>query len=114
MERLLLIVLAAGKVTVELLVIDKLLKDVTIVDGKVEVALSITVPVPGVQVLPVTVMTVMAPPTVSVPPLVIIMSPAAGVAPALPIVNEPVVKAEPLENVIVPVLAVFPNPPNAL
>jgi hypothetical protein len=49
----------------------RLLKDVKIVEGSVFVAVISTVPVPGVHVVPLC--TVIAPPTRSVPPLVIVM-----------------------------------------
>ena len=90
----------------------KLLKLVNMVAGKVLLAVIMTEPIPGVQVFPATVLTVIAPPIESVPPAVILIIPAAGVAPAFPSVKLPVINEEPFEKVIVPVLETFPKPPN--
>ena len=88
----------------------RLLNVVNIVEGNVFVAFNCTVPVPGVQVLPVTVFTAMLP-VVSVPPAVIVILPAAGVAAVPPSVTLPAFNIEPLENVMFPVLVVLPEPP---
>ena len=78
----------------------RLLKVVNIVDGKVFVAVSSTVPVLGVQVVPV-------PPTVNEPvfkmEFALIVN-TAGELEALPSVKLPHSNVEPLTKVIVPVL----------
>lgn len=87
----------------------RFLNVVKIVAGRVLVAVSSTVPapVPGVHVLPAP-FTVIVPPTLSVPPAVIVMVPCPGVAPAFPRVRLPQVRVEPLEKVMIPSLAASP------
>ena len=65
-------------------------------------ASSITVPAPGVQLFPVTVITARLP-VRRVPPAVITIIPAAGVEPAFPIVTLPASSVDPLVKVTVPV-----------
>ena len=91
----------------------KLLNEVNNVDGKVLLALIITVPDPEVQEFPVTAVTIMLPLMFIVPPALISIIPAAFVPPlVLPTFKLPVLKTEPFEKVIVPVLAAAPFPPN--
>jgi hypothetical protein len=85
----------------------KFVKEVKIVAGNVLVASIITVPVPRVQVFPETVLTAKLP-VLSVPPAVIVIIPAGGVAPVPPRVTLRASRVDPLVKVIVPVLAVFP------
>ena len=90
----------------------RLLNEVKMVAGKVVVLANTKVPVPGVQVLAVVVgRIVMSPLTVSVPPLVIVITPRAGVAPAFPKARLFTEIEDPLAKLMVPVLPVFPDPP---
>ena len=88
----------------------KLLKLVNSVDGNVLLASKVTDPVPGVQVFPVTVLTIRLP-VINVELDVIVIIPGAGVERLLPSVTLPALRVEPLTKVIVPVLMAFPSPP---
>jgi hypothetical protein len=79
----------------------RLLKLVKTVEGRVQVPVRITVPVPGVQVLAAAAPTARLP-AISVPPAVIISVPLPTVPPS---VKLPAVRVEPLVKVTVPAAA---------
>jgi hypothetical protein len=91
-----IVVLVASVVVPPLTV--RLLKDVNTTVGRVLVAVSSTVPVPGVQVLPLT--AVIAPPILSVPPLVMFIVPLA--APPFPSARLPPASVDPLPKLSTP------------
>jgi hypothetical protein len=81
----------------------RLLKEVNMVAGSVLVAVSQTVPVPGVQVPPPA--PTARPLATSVPPPVMVMVPVAGIESTVPpIVTVLAVSVEPLVKVRVPLL----------
>ena len=89
---------AAPRVVVPPLMM-RVLKLVNNVAGNVFVAVSNTVPAPGVQVLAPKI--IIAPPTLSVPPAVIFMVPGTELA-VVPRVRLPAISVDPLVKVITP------------
>jgi hypothetical protein len=89
----------------------RLLKEVKIVAGKVVVLTNTNVPAPGVQVFVTALFIVISPFKVSVPPLVMVIVPFAGVVDVPPKIRLLAAIEEPLAKLTVPVLAVLPYPP---
>ena len=89
----------------------KLLKLEKIVEGKVVVPANIKVPVPGVQTFVTAVFIVISPFKVSVPPLVIVIVPIAGVVAVPPKKRLLAAIEEPVAKLMVPVLLELPDPP---
>ena len=91
----------------------RLLKVVNTDDGKVLLAVMITVPVPGVQVPPPSVPIVIAPPILNVPPAVIFIVPVLPPKLNPSSCKLPAVMRDPLVKVITPTLLINkPTPPS--